>query len=149
MANRLDNLKKGKPFKKGDSRINTKGRKPKLVNELTQDLKKQGFNNVTRGDINDCIETLLNLPVEKIKEIVENKKQPVLYTLIAAALLTKQGSEFLKYVIDRVAGKVTQPIDVTVPMGGRRILLIEEGTPEATKLIKEKKIEQLGSGEQE
>lgn len=30
MANRLDNLKKGKKFKKGDSRINRNGRPPKL-----------------------------------------------------------------------------------------------------------------------
>ena len=64
-------------FEPGESG-NPYGRPTKLVSQVLKDLKEAGAEAVSPGQVSDVITVLLNLPVEMIRKIAEDKKLPIL-----------------------------------------------------------------------
>lgn len=99
----LQNLK---PFKKGDVRINRKGRPKKYVSLL----KSEGYK---VSEINDTIQILLQMNEEELEEVLDNDNANILEKTISKALLRslKSGSLFnLETLFTRVYGSPKQEI---------------------------------------
>lgn len=97
-----------KPWKKGQSG-NPKGRPTKPVLQL----KKEGYK---LHEINDTIQTLLNLNLEELKDVWENPKATLLERTIASAIrkgIEKGNLESVETLLNRVYGKPKEAVDVT------------------------------------
>lgn len=102
-------------FKKGESG-NTKGRPPKLVSHITAQLKKEGYDPVTKAAVLDAFQTIVQLPTDQVKEIADpNKKKdyPLLYKLVAQELGGVRGAEMLEKLLDRALGKAAQETKIS------------------------------------
>jgi len=110
-------------FKKGESG-NPKGRPPKLLTELLEDLRAEGFERVTTSQVVDAYETLFGLPVEKLRAVAINEKLPMISRIVAKAMLSTKGFEILEKMLDRAQGRPKQSIDAEVT-GGINIALVE------------------------
>ena len=101
-----------KKWSKGESG-NPNGRPRKYVN----DLKIEGYN---LNQINGCIQVLMAMTIEELKEVYENKMATILEKTVANAMFTslKKGSLYsLDTLLSRVYGKPkesTTIIDETV-----------------------------------
>lgn len=106
----------GKTFKDKPERINMKGRPPKLLHEVTADLKAKGYTPVTESQLIEAYETLLQLPRAEVKKIAEDKEKPYFLTLVAKWIGQNNGMQMLDRVMDRAFGKVMQrqQLDATV-----------------------------------
>ena len=102
-----ENLK-GKGFKERPENINRKGRPPRLVTSIVNDLKQAGYERVASGTVIEAFEYLMNLPEEKLKEIIENKENPLSIRIVARAMTSQKGWEVLEAMFDRAHGKAKQ-----------------------------------------
>jgi hypothetical protein len=124
-----------KGFKQCPENINNKGRPRRLFSVVTEELKKQGYKPVSKDDIRNAYEQILNLPYSEIlliagrkvikneDELKDNPQAPVIlsydadkypfhFRQIAKALLSKKGFEYSQDIIDRIHGKATQHTEV-------------------------------------
>jgi len=53
------------------------------------------------------------MPMNEIKALVEDDKQPSINRIVAKALLSGKGFEVIKDILDRAIGKATQIQDIT------------------------------------
>ncbi|GIV35442.1 MAG: hypothetical protein KatS3mg031_2977 [Chitinophagales bacterium] len=111
--NHMDNL--NPPWKKGESG-NPKGRPRKLFTDMARELKAQGYENVTAPRLIEAYEILLGLPEEKLKEIMTDKDQPVLFKILIKGMISSKGYELIEKMLDRVHGKPRQSIDISADM---------------------------------
>jgi hypothetical protein len=139
-----DNFKgaRGKRFGEGQSREGN-GRKPSILKRLIEDysISVQDINNIfknvvfphTMGELQDMVSG------EKAKKL------PALEVMIISALLqdTKKGSLVgLMQILDRVAGKPSQSIDITTSGTFETASM----TPEDRQALAEKLRQELGLG---
>lgn len=107
MAN-TENLK---PFKKGeDYRRNVSGRPRKYYSTL----KAQGY---SLSEVNDCIQVLISMNLDELKEVWENKQATILEKTIAGALKKsiEKGSLYsVETLLTRVYGKPKETVDQNV-----------------------------------
>ncbi len=99
---------------KGDPAPNPYGRPTKLVSQVLKDLKEAGAEAVSPGQVSDVITVLLNLPVEMVKKIAEDKKLPILVQRTArrfAGSSDKDWDWVLSNNLDRAHGKAKQSVD--------------------------------------
>lgn len=92
------------------------GRPKKLVGVINDELKAEGYTPLTKGQVLDAYLQILQLPIERIKELADSKKttnHPFFYKLIAKELSNGRGSDMLERMLDRSLGKSTQSLDVT------------------------------------
>ena len=90
------------------------GRPKKLVSTLNEELKAEGYEEVTDGQVRECFKTMFNLPLSKLSTIAKKESDyPLLYKLIAKELLGKAGSNQLEKMLDRAFGKAKQSQDIT------------------------------------
>lgn len=109
------------PFQPGQSG-NMKGRPPKLVHHINEELKAEGYEPVKNAQVLDAFQTLINLPISKIAAIANKEisykdesgkivylqqgdNYPLLYRLAAKELLGTRGGEYLEKLLDRSFGK--------------------------------------------
>ena len=95
---------------KGD-RLNPKGPPKKLVSSLIAQLKEEGYEGVTNGQISDVISLLLNLEKDRVKQLAEDAKQPIYVQRISRRLVTatdKEIGDFIDKQLDRAHGKPKQ-----------------------------------------
>lgn len=100
----------------GDPPLNPYGRPTKLVSQVLKDLKEAGAEAVSPGQVSDVITVLLNLPVEMVKKIAEDKKLPILIQRTArrfAGSSDKDWDWVLSNNLDRAHGKAKQSTDIT------------------------------------
>ena len=100
---------------KGD-RLNPKGPPKKLVSSLIAQLKEEGYEGVTNGQISDVISLLLNLEKDRVKQLAEDAKQPIYVQRISRRLVTatdKEIGDFIDKQLDRAHGKPKQAMEHT------------------------------------
>ena len=87
------------------------GRPKKLVSSLIAQLKEEGYEGVTNGQISDVISLLLNLEKDRVKQLAEDAKQPIYVQRISRRLVTatdKEIGDFIDRQLDRAHGKPKQ-----------------------------------------
>ena len=107
-------------FEKGDQL--SPGRPKKLVSSLIAQLKDEGYEGVTNGQISDVISLLLNLNKDRVKQLAEDANQPIYVQRISRRLVTatdKEIGDFIDRQLDRAHGKPKQAMDITT--GGNEI----------------------------
>ena len=95
---------------------NPNGRPKKLVSSLIAQLKEEGYEGVTNGQISDVISLLLNLEKDRVKQLAEDAKQPIYVQRISRRLVTatdKEIGDFIDKQLDRAHGKAKTQVDVT------------------------------------
>ncbi len=101
-------------FEKGDQL--SPGRPKKLVSSLIAQLKEEGYEGVTNGQISDVISLLLNLEKDRVKQLAEDAKQPIYVQRISRRLVTatdKEIGDFIDKQLDRAHGKPKQVQEIT------------------------------------
>jgi len=101
-------------FEPGESG-NPYGRPTKMVSQVLKDLKEAGAEAVSPGQVSDVITVLLNLPVEMVRKIAEDKKLPILIQRTArrfAGSSDKDWDWILSNNLDRAHGKALQRKEV-------------------------------------
>ena len=101
-------------FEKGDQL--SPGRPKKLVSSLIAQLKDEGYEGVTNGQISDVISLLLNLEKDRVKQLAEDAKQPIYVQRISRRLVTatdKEIGDFIDRQLDRAHGKPKQVQEIT------------------------------------
>lgn len=117
---------KGKGFDKRPHNINKKGRPPKLLNHILEELKAEGYDGIKQAHVIEAYELLLNLPLSKIHSIAngkgiyemhvingkdtpvyvpEEKEYTVLVRIVAKELVSKKGFDAVEKIFDRIHGK--------------------------------------------
>lgn len=114
MANPKGNPSSLKPIKKGEVRNKT-GAPKKIVSVLNAELLAEGYTPVTNSQVVSCLQTLINLPISRLKEISEKKNDdyPVLYKKMALALINPKDMQTLEKILDRAYGRSRQALDIT------------------------------------
>jgi len=100
-------------LEKGET-ANPKGPAKKLVSSLIAQLKEEGYEGVTNGQISDVISLLLNLEKDRVRELAEDAKQPIYVQRTARRLYTasdKEIGDFIDKQLDRAHGKAKQAIE--------------------------------------
>jgi hypothetical protein len=103
------------PFEKGETG-NPNGRPKKLVSSLIAQLKEEGYEGVTNGQISDVISLLLNLEKDRVKVLAEDTRQPIYVQRISRRLITasdKEIGDFIDKQLDRAHGKPKQVQEIT------------------------------------
>lgn len=98
-----------KPFKPGQSG-NPNGRPRKYVSTL----RDQGYK---LSEINDCIQVMMAMTIEELKEAFENPNATVLEKTIAAAIKRsiEKGSLYsIETLLSRVYGKPKESVDMDI-----------------------------------
>ena len=81
----------GKPFVKGDPRINRSGRPPKLLTQLNAELKQKGYEPVSESQVIEAYLTLLNMNKGDILDYVKSGDVPAIFEIAAKGIGGKQG----------------------------------------------------------
>lgn len=116
-----DAQKAGVQFKKGQSG-NPKGRPPKLVSHVLNQLKEEGREKVSKSQVREVYEYLIGLDAAKLRLIKNDKNIPMLFKLVAEGILSKKGFDILERLLDRAQGKATQTQEVSGKDGGAIIV---------------------------
>lgn len=98
---------------KGET-ANPNGRPKKLVSSLIAQLKEEGYEGVTNGQISDVISLLLNLEKDRVKQLAEDAKQPIYVQRISRRLISatdKEIGDFIDKQLDRAHGKAKQSLE--------------------------------------
>lgn len=94
---------------KGET-ANPNGRPRKYVSQL----REQGYK---LAEVNDCIQAIMSMSVDELKDVWDNPKSTILEKTIANALMTslKKGSLYsIDTLLTRVYGKPKETSDVTM-----------------------------------
>lgn len=86
----------------------TQGRKRKLISTISEDLKKEGFEEASPENIKRLYETFLNLTEEKLRELFADTEQPILVKILVKSVLSDRAFEVVETIIDRAHGKSIQ-----------------------------------------
>jgi hypothetical protein len=100
------------PVKKGEVR-NPYGRPRKYVSEL----REQGYK---VSEVNDCIQVLMSMTIDELKEVYTNPKATVLEKTIAGAIRKsiEKGSLYsIETLLTRVFGKPKEQMDLNASGG--------------------------------
>lgn len=112
---RMDIYKDAKNgFKQNPQNINKTGVNRKLISDVNIDLENNGVKEATKTDIVSCYLRLINLPVDELKQAVEDNKKPALIRIVGKAILSGKGFEVIEKVLDRAVGKANQSVDLNM-----------------------------------
>ena len=101
-------------FEPGESG-NPKGRPPKLLRHVLKELKEKGYEPVTKAQVREAYEMLINMTEDEIVAACFNKKLPMLLRIVGRAMLQKgKGFEVIERMIDRSHGKAVSQNDVNL-----------------------------------
>lgn len=95
----------GNQFKKGDERINRKGRPPKLLNQLNEELREKGYEPVTESQIIEAYLLLLNMKKDDILDLIRNGEVPAIFEIAAKGIGQERGLQAVEMLLERAVGK--------------------------------------------
>lgn len=107
-------------FEKGRV-TNPWGRPRKLVSQILMDMKEDGVEAVTAGQVADVISVLLNYPVESVKKMAQDSKLPIIVQRTArrfAGASDKDWDTVIRENLDRAHGKSINRHEVAGKGGG-------------------------------
>ena len=107
-------------LEKGESG-NPEGRPPRLLSTITAERKAKGYDRATANQVADAFETLMNVPEDELRKMVNEGKSPMSLRIVGKAMLTAKGWEVLQAMLDRAHGKAKQAIDHT--SGGDKLAI--------------------------
>jgi len=119
-------------YKKGQSG-NPKGRPPKLVTKILNELKVKG-EVVTSNTVTQVFKVFLSLTLKEVVEISKNKSYPIIYTLTAKAII-KDGFEVIEKLLDRANGRPTQMHQQSIDMKVSKDSLTDEEIEERLRQL--------------
>ena len=102
-------------MEKGDPPLNPYGRPPRMVSQILRDMKADGMEAVTPGQVSDVISVLLNYPVESVKKMAGDSTLPIIVQRTArrfAGASDKDWDTVIKDNLDRAHGKPTNRHEV-------------------------------------
>ncbi len=105
----IDNLK---PCKKWET-ANPNWRPKKGVSLVNEQLSKEWYWPARKSDIEDAYMSLVNLDETRLKELLEDKNQPMLIRIIVKAMLSPKWFDIIERMLDRGIWKATQWLQVT------------------------------------
>jgi hypothetical protein len=114
-------------FDKRPENINRKGRPKRLVGNVLQELKEQGYAPITAAEIAELYKTLININSDDLKIMAEDSKQPIINKVIIKAIISGKGFEVVEKMLDRAIGKPEQK--VTMPEQTDAVQIIINHTP--------------------
>jgi hypothetical protein len=103
-------------FDKKPEYINKKGRPPKLIKQVNNELIKKGYKVPSRDEIVEAMLLILQMDFEQVKELANEKTKsdyPFFYKLIAKEVIGRNGGAALEKLLDRAFGKAQQFVDHT------------------------------------
>jgi len=119
------------PFKKGDSRINRKGRPRKFILEL----KDQGY---SLSQVTDTIEILISRTEEELMDIFNNSNSTVLEKVVSSAIMKsiKRGDmTSIETLLNRAYGKAKEKVEQEITITNHSIKLkFGNNEPEEIKI---------------
>ncbi len=99
-------------LEKGET-ANLAGRPPRLLSTITAELKAKGYERATANQVADAFETLMNVPEDELRNMVNEGKSPMSLRIVGKAMLTAKGWEVLQAMLDRAHGKAKLSMDVS------------------------------------
>lgn len=103
-----------KPFPPGVSG-NPNGRPPKLLKNIMDQLKANGYTRVGPSQVHDAYEIILNLDSDQLLQYANDNKIPILLRIVATSMLDKKNRmEMLENMLDRAHGKSKQSVGVVL-----------------------------------
>ena len=98
--------------------MNPNGRPPKLVSMVVAELKEKGYERATAGTVAEAFEVMMNLPIDVVQEMANDKTQSIAVRIVAKAMMSNKGWDVLNAMLDRAHGKAKQINESTGPGGG-------------------------------
>ena len=128
---------------KGDPVSPDVGRPRRTVRVILDEWEKQGVGRVSKEDVAQAYESVVNLPEDEMKEVMNDKKAPMLVRIVAKALLDRRGFDILETMLNRSQGKPKQdeesktpiPINVNVTFENGRSITGETTTSLPTQTV--------------
>lgn len=120
MTERERAIERLKPYryKKGQTG-NPKGRPPMSVQSICKQLKKDGYKQFGKQDVQQVYLYCMALPQTKMEQMLQDKDTPFIVRLCIRTLMGKKGFEAAEKMLDRALGKATEKLDIT--SGGEKI----------------------------
>lgn len=105
---------KGKWFDANPQNINTNGRPKKGIALCNEQLAAQWFSPASKADIEANYMSLLNVDEDILKEMAQDRKQPMLIRIIIKNMLWGKGFDIVEKMLDRGIGKAIQREELKV-----------------------------------
>lgn len=97
-------------FEKWES-WNPKWRPKKWIAHINKELKKEGYKEVRKQDIESTYLFLINLPEDKLKELLLDKNQPILVKILIKNIVWWKSFDIIEKMLDRAFWKPKQPTE--------------------------------------
>ena len=94
-----------KGFDKNPQNINRNGRPRKGISLVNSELEVEWYFPASKSDIEINYMSLLNLPEERIEQLITDKSQPILIHVLAKSILSWRWFDILEKMLDRWIGK--------------------------------------------
>jgi len=103
-----------KPQKKGDPPLNPNGRPPKTFTLVNRQLKEQGYEPLTRSQLQEAVSLLMGLSRDKVREISKDDALPIALRIVATELLDPENAfKTFQDSRDWNYGRATQTTEVS------------------------------------